>query len=705
MNFITKSKGIHKKSFIVLVIIAFFIAMSLLVYAQTSASASKQSSITVKAGEIWEVAETTSLNSLTVFDGGIITVPDRYSLTMTVDGVETGQKLVTTAGVDTQITPGIYRGDVVLTVTEANIVPYQGLNFPLRQALYLDETGVVNAKSVLAAVDGKKPTSFNIDDVSIKSTGECFNGVYVAGGDYTLKNVKINLIGNGRCDLIGYGAAIVAAGADTRLVVDGADISNIGVVRTGVVADGGSNVIIKNSTIKTMDGVLPEDYTPSTDLAQMRGGFPVGGSTGNCRATNLLGTNTQASYINSSISAQGWGVLSSDGCTTPKLTAINSRVSITGNIGGYGTYAIGNATERFLGCELNIDFDVSTLKGGFLFYGDSDPQTVAQLNKDLNLGLTDKELKSIENQNTVINSKRFGIMCTGSGTVDISGGTIFNTGETLFLNKGQTVAITVDGSKGAKLNARNGVVMQVMDGDDPGPGGNPYIEPTTAPEKDESWDLTSTDNAATAIFSNIKLEGDFYNSFGWTKNASSGGFGSPGGGPGGAGGGMPSGGPGGSAGGAGVGMPQGGMPDGAPGGGMPGGPGGTGGGMSGGGGSSGKNMALTFDNATITGVISASEAHHLKKELYVNEQDYRLFGVVTNTPHEAINNGVIISLKNGSDWTVTGTSYLTSLTVESGSTIAAPTGYKVSMTVDGVEKTISPGEYKGHIVLTVNKAV
>ena len=707
MNYIKKSGFIIiSKGLIACVIIASFIAVSLSAYAGLSL-ASKKSSVTVKSGETWKVTKTTNPNSLTVFDGAMITAPDGYSLTLTVDGVETGQKLVTTAGVDTQITPGIYRGDIVLTIAEANSVPYQGLIFPLRQALYLDETGIVEAKSVLAAVGGKKPSGIDIENIQIKSTGECFNGIYAAGGDYTIRNASINFTGNGRCDLIGYGAAIVATGTNTRLVVDGADINNIGVVRTGIVADGGSNLIIKNSTIKTMDGVLSEDYVPSTDLAQMRGGFPVGGSTGNCRATNLLGTNTQASYINSSISAQGWGVLSTDGCTTPKLTAINSRISITGNIGGYGTYAIGNATERFLGCEFNVAFDVTTLKGGYLFYGDSKPKAVAQLNKDLDLGLSDEELKAIPDKNTVINSKRFGIMCTGSGIVDISGGTIFNTGETLFLNKGQTVAITVDGSKGAQLNPRNGVIMQLMDGDDPGPGGNPYVEPTTAPEKDESWDVASTDNATTAVFSNIKLQGDFYNSIGWTKNAASGGFGGPAGGPGG------------EAGRSGRGMPEGGMPGGAPpGGGMPGSfaggerggiPGGDvrggspGGGMPGDVGASGKNMALTFDNAAITGVISASEAHHLKKELYVNEQDYRLFGVVINTPHKAINNGVIISLKNGSKWTVTGTSYLTSLTIDSGSTITASRGYSVTMTVDGVETAINTGIYRGEIVLNVIK--
>jgi len=687
MKLIMKFNRINLKNILAMISIVLFMWM------YSTASAKTEGKIIVKSGETWSVTETTKLNSLTVFDGGIISVPDGCSLTMTVDGVETGQKLVTTAGVETQITPGIYRGDIVITITEKNIVPYQGLNFPLRQALYLDKSGVVEAKSVLSAVDGEKPRSFNIDDISIKSTGECFNGIYAAGGDYTLNNIKINLIGNGRSDLIGYGAAITATGASTRLVVNNAHINNIGVVRTSVVADGGSNVIIKNSTLNNLDGVLPEDYVGNADLAQMRGGFPIGGSTGNCRATNLLGVNTQATYINSSIAAQGWGVLSTDGCTTPKLTAINSIITIYGNIGGYGTYAIGNATERFLGCEFNVAFDVTSLKGGYLFYGDSTPEAVAKLNKELNLGLTKKELKAIPNKSTVINSERFGIVATGSGAVDISGGTIFNTGETLFLSKGATIAISVDGSKGAKLNPRNGVIMQLMDGDDPGPTGKPYVEQTKVPEKDMTWDFTSTENAAAAVFSNIKLEGDFYNSYGWTRNASSSGLG------------MAAGGPGGSAGPAGGGMPGSAMPSGVSDGGMPGGgmPSGGAGGMSGAGGGSGKNMAITFDNSDITGVISASEAHHLKKELYVNEQDYRLFGVVTNSAHEAINNGVIVSLKNGSIWTVTGTSYLTSLTIDAGSDIKAPDGYNVTITVDGIKKSIGKGTYKGQIMLTVAK--
>ena len=111
-------------------------------------------------------------------------------------------------------------------------------------------------------------------------------------------------------------------------------------------------------------------------------------------------------------------------------------------------------------------------------------------------------------------------------------------------------------------------------------------------------------------------------------------------------------------------------------------------------------MVLTFDKANITGIITASSAKHAKDT--ITSEDYKLLGEVSNTAIEAVNNGVIVTL-TGSTWTVTGTSYLTSLTIGEGSSISAPEGYSVTMTVNGVKKAIGAGSYKGKIVLTVTK--
>ncbi len=629
---------------ILAILLALLFALSCAAFAsgEASGASSEEPKLSEPQGKVLEIApgtarlvitepcilaETIELDELVIEEGGILAAPSGYAITLTVNGVETGQALITTDGTETAIQPGTYRGNVVLTVTESNNLVFQTLAFPIRQAVYLDESGVNEAKSVLAAVTGD---AASMENYTILSTGECFNGVYAVGGDHTLKNVTVHLTGNGRSDMATDGAAIVASGEGTRLVIDGCTVVNKGVVRTAAISADGANLVVKNSTLVARDGILPEDYVPSASVTQMRGGFPVGGSTGNCRATNLLGAGSRSTYINTWISADGWGVLSSDNCTAPFLTAINSVVSVTGdNIGGYGAYCIGNVTERFLGCTFDVDFDVVSLKGGYITIGDSDKEAVAALNEELELGLTDEELEELPVQGTTINSRRFGIMCAGLGTVDITGHTVIRTGETFFLNKGKMSTLTVDGAQGASIAAANGILMQVMDSDDPGPTGKPYNEPTEDPVRDESFDVTSIENAAVSNFSNIELVGDFYNAVGYT------------------------------------------LVDGK------------------------MNMALNFDNATVTGVITSSSSDHLKDELYINEEDYRLFGVLENTPCPAVNNGVIVSLANGSVWNVTGESYLTSLTLDSTSAVNG------IVTVDGAAvDTSAGGGWTGAIVVT-----
>lgn len=123
-------------------------------------------------------------------------------------------------------------------------------------------------------------------------------------------------------------------------------------------------------------------------------------------------------------------------------------------------------------------------------------------------------------------------------------------------------------------------------------------------------------------------------------------------------------------------------------------------------------------NADITGMITASIATHILPHIeypigwddvigepFVNvghTEDYKYLGEVINTPGEAINNGVIVSLDGDSSWTVTGTCYLTSLLLAEGAVVNAPMGKSVSMTVEGAPQSIVPGTYTGAIVLEVN---
>ncbi|MFT3864361.1 MAG: hypothetical protein QM729_08815 [Solirubrobacterales bacterium] len=597
--------------------------------------------LTVAAEETDVLTTTTHLCKLTIASGATLTSTEGTSLTLTVNGVETGSVLTETGGTETALAAGTYTGDVVLTVSEEHPVTFGSLVFPFRQALYVDGEGVETGKSVLAAVSGGQVTDSGASGIDIRSNGEAFNGVYVDEGEYTLEHPTIRFDGNGRSDFVGYGAAIVGSGENTNLVIDHADISNHGVVRTGVIATEGSNVVVKNSSIRVRNGELPEGYVSTVNTELMEDAPWMLGISGNVRATNLLGDGTKATYINSTIASEGWGALSVDNGSEGKLTAIDSTVANTGE-DGYGSYAIGEATERFLGDHFNVASYATINRGGDVTYTDSTHKAVAALNEELELGLSKKEIAALPVRPTVINSRRFGVMWHGAGSVHVKGGTQVNSRETTFLDKGQEVEVTVDGSEGAQLNPRNGVLMQLMENDDPGPvmvegslvNEGVYTEPTGEVVKDSGFDVyEAQEGDAQASFSDIALSGNFYNGYRGSE-------------------------------------------------------------------SSGKNLDLSFDDTHLTGVVSATEAHHAVSE--IDSSEYHQLGEVTNTPSEVVNNGVVVDLEGASRWTVTGTSYLSSLTVGSGAKVVAPKGKSVTMTVDGVATAIVPGTtYTGQITLSV----
>jgi hypothetical protein len=303
------------------------------------------------------------------------------------------------------------------------------------------------------------------------------------------------------------------------------------------------------------------------------------------------------------------------------------------------------------------------ITGGNAVFAASTPARLAKLNADLHLGLTSRELKSLPQRPTTVESGRFGVMWHGPGTVKVLDDTQINAQKALFLVKGASADINVDGAHGARLNSKSGVIVQLIDNDDPGPvmvngtqvNKGVYHEPKQAPVPIKGFDTAAAHAAdVTASFAHIQLQGDFYNAY---RGDIKGGPGGPGGAPG---------------------APRG-TPS-AP---------------------AGKNLLLNFDGATIVGVISASSARHARDTL--TAADYQLLGDVTNTAGAAINNGVSVTLRK-STWTLTGNSYLTALNVGEGSTLAAPPGFKVAMSVDDRIEPIKPGTYKGRIVLTVSKA-
>ena len=593
------------------------------------------------------VNKTVALSSLNILEGGSISAPEGSQLTLTVNGMEY------------PIMSGSYQGNVVLTVTRdlPEIVDEYG-DEKYRTALYVDEEGVDEDRSVLSAIRGGSYEGGNARDINIRSRGEAFNGLLYKAGEHDAENVKIDFCGNGFNDFAGVGAGIVATGT-SKVHVRNADIHTKGVARGAVLAADHGEILIENSRIHAEgdDSFVPPEGHP---LAKNMKEVPwVLGLYGTNRATNIVGSGT-ATYVNCDLQSEGWGVLSTDGVDDPEyfgdvrvhMNVKNSRIAITGE-SGYGSYSIGATHNTYD----HTDFSVPSYA----------------------LVCANEYAGASFINGTRVRSRRFGIMWhqNQGGVMEITD-SVFDTDMATFLIKGCYPDIRV---KNSELRAHNGIILQLMDSDDPGLGPTETVAEDKAAVKDPSH-LVSEPNYADirmfrfdvkhyctdlqASFEHVSLEGDFYNA---TSNACR------------------------------VGMiiPEGGMP-------KPGSqdegaekpeeispmPCST---------ESPINLVLTFRDSRINGKVTAATAKHL--ESHISTKNREMLGLIENTPSPVVNNGVIVRFEGSCRWNVTGTCYLSALSFGPETEIAAAGCGRLVMYVDGKKTALVPGDYKGSITLQV----
>jgi hypothetical protein len=368
-------------------------------------------------------------------------------------------------------------------------------------------------------------------------------------------------------------------------------------------------------------------------------GWPLGTDTGTNRATQLC-DNATVYYNNCHLLCNGWGTLSIDGGVRVRMYLKDSTIELKGpRARGYGAFSIGDALVSYDNCTVNVQ-GYPILMGG---HGDHQ-------NGEITNG-------------SVINSTLFGVMIfRDSGSeLKVNKGAILNSDSSTFVVKGAHSYLNIDN---AVLNPGNGVILQLMDNDDVGHAPQQFIPPIGADVPIPDRDLTVADPKEDVFMtvSNMEVKGDFYNSTTNLKANCIEKLPMPG---------ME-----------GVGdMPEG-MIDTEAFQGV-------------------KTLDLKFANARVDGVISAATAAYREGVVLINASNPRELSMVTQTAHEPVNNGVIVSFDKYCVWTVAGTSYLTSLNVAEGAVIKAPEGKTLTMTVDGVKTEVAPGTYTGKIVMAI----
>lgn len=589
------------------------------------------------------IGQILSAEEIAIASGVRLSAPEGKLLTLTENGREI------------PLAPGTYT-DAVISVTEDFPCPVDDFDTTgYRTALYVKNGEIVPERSAQSALMGGEYDAKSLKNVRVRSDGDRFNALIVENGEYEVENLDIVMNGNGGNDFSGWGSGMLFAG-EAKAEVRNLRVRNHGVIRNAVTVADHAEVTFRNADINCIGGTAEEQKRLREETGNMSGVPWVLGLRGTNRATNIVGSGT-ASYIDSKIRAEGWGALSTDGVDMPKnfgdycvrMNVVGSEVEITGE-SGYGSYSIGACRNTFDNCRVRVP--------------------------DYALIAANEYAACDFINGTTVDSGRFGLMWHGNqhGEAVIENA-VFNTGLTAFLVKGCYPELKV---RNSVIKAGNGVIMQLMDNDDPGMFDDDLrievdnIVPVKDPEHDVhgenftdcrmfTFDLKDYSTDLKAYFSDMELEGDFYNA---TTNACR------------------------------VGMV---LPEGPP----PEPP------KKGEGEDEGEkapppplppstekpiNMILSFENVKLRSTISSSVSKHnvpvITKSLNLE------MGVVANTPCPTVNNGVIVKLLGSTVWTVTGTSYLTALEIGPDARLEAS-----GMTVDGEKTDIKARSYKGNIVL------
>ena len=590
----------------------------------------------------WLITETVRYTKLHICERAVLKSPEGTFLTLTVNGV----------GRD--IKPGTYQGDVVLSVTNAYAMGPHGLmkanqiSRDFHTAVVLEDGKVAEDKCVAALLADGSVTGEKVEGLTLYSNEECFNGILVTGDtECVIKDVTVGFEGFGDNDFLGVGSA-VAAIDHSKVTIEDCDFTVNGVTRCAIHAGGDSHVTVRNTRVTNQS---PDTHWLGSFTWQL-------GVRGSNRLVQLT-DNANVTYDNCDLKSNGWGVCSIDGTwESCRLVIKDSRMELSGpRSHGYGAFCIGENEVIFDNCDVKVNGYPLMLMGM-------------------------EGLGKSTIQNSRIRGRHFGVFVVSddNSVLDIKGSD-FVTGKSALCIKGSSTIINVEKTS---MKPGNGTLVQLMDPEESGMNVSAFhvpvgVEDTAMPERDLS--TVSPTEDVTLNFIDCQLEGNLYNSTTNIRAYRNNEIGT-------------------------MGefhdtiigirrRPDGGADNGAmmepvralhngddlrgP-----------------------KNMGVNLKGSQITGIIRSAGQAYREGLTRIDESNREELSNVTQWAAPTVNNGVVVSLDSGSAWTLTGTCYITGLTLADGAVLKAAGGKRLSMTVDGVETPVQSGAYIGKIVLSVS---
>ena len=434
----------------------------------------------------------------------------------------------------------------------------EGDDYAYDAALYVTADGISEEKSATNRITSGSYDAQSASGIVISDSESGHNGILVYNTDYTISNAEITMLtdadGSDTCDFSGKGTAIAAFGSDANVTITDSTIHTAGVATMPIFADEGATVTIQSSVLQSDGGTLNSDYLNTPTQTLMVAPPWILGIMGNARCSNMMGRDTTTNVIDSETSAGAWAVLSTDAGDDMYLNVYNSSLTLnnadesaaaalqaeggqisetldnpyTVNYGsGYGTYVIGRAVETFAGSEINVGTYATIFTGGSATYTALEAGQTYELKN--HAGETTAVYEASEDKVTAIHSDTFGFMAhQNSNTIILEKGTAVDSGYATFLVKtghsNQTLTTAIDDS----AITNGGVLIQVMDNDDATNGGmmstddpqntnggsqnfKPYHTETAGFNTDQA---AADDAVQTFTFTNGAYTGNIYNASG-----------------------------------------------------------------------------------------------------------------------------------------------------------------------------------------------
>ena len=419
----------------------------------------------------------------------------------------------------------------------------------------------------------------------------------------------------------------------------------------GIMVTGSANVTVDNADIETTGSVRTAVWAgdhaallvKNSRIAGHEGDttdFKVGvmntvpwplGLSGNLRTTNLLDY-ANVTYLNCHISSEKWGVLSTDGTWKGSgLQVINSVARVTGN-SGYGTYSDMCAINHYYGAEFHVPSYGLIVGGGGkcgAVFGCTTRENVPEYYDEIPPERRDAPCKIFSAHVGVLWHSNLG------GTVSLEPGTEFSCGHQVFLMKGAKghPVRPILKVNGAKLHSECGILFQLMESDDANhiSGRQGMAEFYEVPRVCPVLEegFDPTDPGAKGTIPLFFSNMELAGDIYNTRWTS------------------------------------------------------------------GQNVSLTLENVRLSGVISSGiQSHrHLQPGARITKETAHEIGNVTAVAAPTQSNGMLVTLDGQSCWTVTGTSFLSRITLRDPAQLAG------RLFVDGQEIFAPRGTYAGHLTV------